>query len=283
MERKMSAEAVLDDLAQVYSNDLENLRRTHLKVLRIMREYRSATDRWPCAKEIEERYGSIAVYDILEEMLRFGWVEREESKESGRRYMRYRPTKVGETLAILSQGLLERYREEAVRRLLEELRPGIKSLSVLPSRRDEAEKLVLQKMDEADSRITLLEYCKLGDEHLLPDVKEPEVKVEKLPWIGYRFYCANPKCRGHEMMVIDWEAQELFRKYKTIEGPVKKKLFVEMTTMRDLYFVVGNTWRYYKSFMVISLFYPPRGTKPVPPLRPIFRKKPTLEKYLQRC
>jgi len=120
MERKMSAEAVLDDLAQAYSNDLENLRRTHLKVLRIIREYHSATDRWPCAKEIEERYGSIAVYDILEEMLRFGWIEREESKDDGRRYKRYRPTKVGETLAILSQWLLERYREEAARRLLEE-------------------------------------------------------------------------------------------------------------------------------------------------------------------
>ena len=76
------------------------------------------------------------------------------------------------------------------------------------------------------------------------------------------------------MMVIDWEAQELFRKYKTVEGPVKKKLFNELVFNRDLYFIVGNTWKYHKSFMIISLFYPPKGTRAVKPLIPLFRERP---------
>ena len=140
--------------------------------------------------------------------------------------------------------------------------------------REEAEKLVLSKMDEADSRVTLLEYLNINDKHLLPDVREPEVKIEELPWIGYRFYCGNPRCGGHEMMVIDWEAQELFRKYRTVAGPVRKKLYDELIFQRDLYFVLGNTWRYYKSFMIIGLFYPPKGTKPQKPLTPVFKERP---------
>lgn len=139
--------------------------------------------------------------------------------------------------------------------------------------RDEAEKLVLNKMDEADSTVTLLEYLNIDDKHLLPEVKEPDTKIEELPWIGYKFYCSNPQCRGHEMMVIDWEAQQLFRKYKTDKGPVRKKLFNEMTKERNLYFIVGNTWRYHKSFMIVSLFYPPKGTKSQKTLIPLFKER----------
>ncbi len=141
--------------------------------------------------------------------------------------------------------------------------------------REEAEKMVLQKMDEADSRVTLLEYLDVvDDKHLLPEVREPEVKVAELPWIGYKFYCNNVHCKGHEMMVIDWEAQELFRRYRTVEGPVRKRLFDELAFQKDLYFILGNTWRYHKSFMIIGLFYPPKGTKSYKPLVPIFKEKP---------
>jgi len=139
--------------------------------------------------------------------------------------------------------------------------------------KDEAEKQVLEKMEEADSTITLLEYLEIGDKYLLPEVKEPDVKVEKLPWIGYTFYCQNPHCKGHEMMVIDWEAQELFRRYKTLP-PVKEKLFTWMLKDRDLYFIIGNTWKWKKSFMIIGLFYPPKGTYAIMPLWSFFKKKP---------
>ncbi len=140
--------------------------------------------------------------------------------------------------------------------------------------RDEAEKKVLEKMDEVDSTVTLLEYLNINDKHLLPEVREPHVKVEEIPWIGYKFYCSNPRCKGHEMMVIDWEAQELFRKYKTVNGPVRKKLFNELVSKRDLYFIVGNTWKYHRSYMIIGLFYPPKGIRVAKPLIPLFKERP---------
>lgn len=154
--------------------------------------------------------------------------------------------------------------------------------------REEAEKEVLKKMDEADATLTLLEYVRIRDKNILPEVSEPDVKIEETPWIGYRFRCGNPLCRGHEMMVIDWEAQELFRKYKTVDGPVKQKLFNELVFQRDLYFIIGNTWKYHKSFMIIGLFYPPKGTRPVRPLAPIFKEKPKAKRLLdyadkQKC
>jgi hypothetical protein len=147
--------------------------------------------------------------------------------------------------------------------------------------REEAEKIILEKMEEVDSNLTLLDYVKMEDKYLLPEVKESDVKIDELPWIGYKFQCSN-QCKGHEMMVIDWEAQRLFRRYKTINGPVKKKLFHELVFERDLYFVVGNTWRYHKSFMIIGLFYPPKGTTALELLQPVFKQKsktPTLMEY----
>jgi len=128
-------------------------------------------------------------------------------------------------------------------------------------RLDEAEKLVIQKMEEADS--TLFKY---SEPENLSEVRRTMVKIEELPWIGYRFYCKNPECKGHDMMVIDWEAQELFRKYKTKIDLVRKKLFTWMIRERDLYFIVGNVWRFPKSFMIIGLFYPPKKIKPQTPL-----------------
>jgi hypothetical protein len=137
--------------------------------------------------------------------------------------------------------------------------------------REEAEKDVLKKMDEADATITLLEYMHIDDKRVLPEAKERDVKIEEIPWIGYKFLC-SPQCRGHEMMVIDWEAQELFRKYRYVE-PVKQRLFYDFLKNHDLYFVVGNTWRFHKSFMIIGLVYPPKGTRPSKPLEPIFKER----------
>ena len=146
--------------------------------------------------------------------------------------------------------------------------------------RDQAELQVLEKMDGA---ATLLEYIEMGDKFLLPEVQKPSVRVERLPWIGYKFYCGKHECNGHEMMVIDWEAQELFRKYKTLP-PVRQKLYTWMLETRNLYFIIGNTWRWHKSFMIIGLFYPPKEIKPVKPIKPLFKEKsahPTILNYMK--
>jgi len=127
--------------------------------------------------------------------------------------------------------------------------------------KDEAEKEVLNKMNEAQATLEQYINIKVVENDILPEVKEKDIKIEKLPWIGYKFNCSNINCKGHEMMAIDWEIQELFRKYKQID-PVKKKVFFEFKNRRNIYFVIGNTWKFRKSFMIISVIYPPVSTKP---------------------
>ncbi|MFP3189428.1 MAG: hypothetical protein RXR07_10445 [Sulfolobaceae archaeon] len=127
--------------------------------------------------------------------------------------------------------------------------------------KDEAEKEVLYKMNEAQATLEQYINIKVVENDILPEVKEKDIKIEKLPWIGYKFNCSNINCKGHEMMAIDWEIQELFRKYRQI-NPVKKKVFFEFRNRRNIYFVIGNTWKFRKSFMIISVVYPPVSTKP---------------------
>ena len=211
-KKKMSTETVLDNLAQTYSEDLRNLKHTHIRVLRIIREYHLATGRWLRAKEIEERYGSIAVYDILEEMRRFGWVERVEIRENGRRHVIYPLTKVGETLAILSQELVERYRREAVRRLLEELRLSIESLSVLPWRRKEIENLAQVLADES---------VRLAQSSL------------------YEKYARDSVIRVDDRMLFE-EAKSILRKAQNDQNDneLRKRLF--SSTLREYFKRFGN-------------------------------------------
>jgi len=101
-------------------------------------------------------------------------------------------------------------------------------------------------------------------------VKQSRTSPEPLPWIGYKFTCQGDECLGHEMMCIDWEIQQLFRRYrdKGADGFQKvKERAMHRMNQRDVYFVVGTTWRF-ASWMIIGLFYPPtqvqRKSPPVP-------------------
>jgi len=127
--------------------------------------------------------------------------------------------------------------------------------------KDEAEKEVLNKINEAQATLEQYINTKVAENDILPEVKEKDIKIEKLPWIGYKFNCSNINCKGHEMMAIDWEIQELFRRYRQIDS-VKNKVFFEFKNTRNIYFVIGNTWKFRKSFMIISVVYPPVSTKP---------------------
>lgn len=96
---------------------------------------------------------------------------------------------------------------------------------------------------------------------LLPDV-EPELIARSrnepthLPWLGYKFFCNGRNCHGHEMMCIDWEIQELYRN----QGFDKTREKARWMTTRNMYFVVGTTWRY-PAWMIIGLVYPPKLPK----------------------
>ncbi len=114
---------------------------------------------------------------------------------------------------------------------------------------DPDEALTLEKTEEAQQLL-------LGDWES-PIIKKSRTPPEALPWIGYHFICRGAGCRGHHMMCIDWEIQELYRKCGRDGFDKVREKAMELAG-KDLFFVVGTTWRF-KTWMIIGLFYPPRS------------------------
>ena len=80
--------------------------------------------------------------------------------------------------------------------------------------------------------------------------------------LRYQFKCKDePECKGHNIILIDWELNELARNVmrnekdkKIIEDKIKNKFFDFMKT-RDLYFFMGTHFRF-GTWIIIGLFYP---------------------------
>jgi len=102
-------------------------------------------------------------------------------------------------------------------------------------------------------------YFLLVDDYL--DLEKRE-KVKIPVELRYRFKCKNePECKGHNIILIDWELNELARNVmrrekdkKIMENKIKNKFFDFMKT-RDLYFFMGTHFRY-GTWIIIGLFYP---------------------------
>jgi hypothetical protein len=81
-------------------------------------------------------------------------------------------------------------------------------------------------------------------------------------------------CRGHNQTLIDWEAGQAARKWKRhgctdvdLSDLLHKKFFGQMCAPdRDTYFFLGNQHQHPQSFLVLGVFWPPRGSKPDPGL-----------------
>lgn len=145
----MSSDRIIRSLAEVFSEELEKLTPSRLEVLKIIDEYYSTKKRWPRAKEVENRYGSSSVYDILSELQGLGWLKRTESKGNKERCVVYSLTKEGKRLVVLSQALRDVNRSEAARMLLERIKLGIEALNVMPWKRPRVEKLAIALANES--------------------------------------------------------------------------------------------------------------------------------------
>lgn len=148
---------------------------------------------------------------------------------------------------------------------LEKLKEGDRSLGLIKPREvidfltkprdrisDPDEVLTLEKTEEAQQQLLFDIESEL--------VKQSHTPPQPLPWMGYKFMCQGSNCSGHEMMCIDWEIQELYRKTSKKDGgsvgfeKTRQKALSLMDS--DLHFVVGTTWRY-KRWMIVGIFYPP--------------------------
>lgn len=88
--------------------------------------------------------------------------------------------------------------------------------------------------------------------------------LEKIPYkFSYKFKCMNPQCKGHKMMIEDWEIGELYRnmrdKYhdeKIACEKVKEKFFNQICGEdKDTYFYVGTVLQF-GTWIIIGTFWP---------------------------
>ncbi|MFC8589029.1 hypothetical protein ACFUGD_31365 [Streptomyces sp. NPDC057217] len=95
--------------------------------------------------------------------------------------------------------------------------------------------------------------------------------LRQLEWVPlefrYRFRCDDSDCTGHDMALRDWEAGESYRKYlrqygqQGVEEKLRERWFARMFAPDHVvHCYVGNLARRPRTFMLLGLFYPRRGT-----------------------
>lgn len=92
--------------------------------------------------------------------------------------------------------------------------------------------------------------------------KEPPRKV---PFkFQYKFECDDVRCKGHQMMIEDWEVGALYWRLRdkglepaAAAAKVKEKFLGELCAPeRDTRFIVGTVLAHPKSWVIIGIFYP---------------------------
>ena len=102
--------------------------------------------------------------------------------------------------------------------------------------------------------------------------KAPARTLEKIPFdFKYEFHCGDMHCNGHTMMCTDWEMGEAYRRWREAYGAdwekaFKNKFEAEMIEKCDTHFFVGTVHQHPGSWIIVGLFYPPKGTAPTPDL-----------------
>lgn len=87
--------------------------------------------------------------------------------------------------------------------------------------------------------------------------------LEKIPYkFSYQFKCEEPGCKGHKMMIEDWEIGELYRKMRDEYGDEKaacekvKQRFLDLICdkKRDTYFYVGTVLEH-ATWVILGALY----------------------------
>ena len=96
----------------------------------------------------------------------------------------------------------------------------------------------------------------------VPDKKE----LRKIPYkFKYRYRCSDRGCPGHEQSIVDWELAQAYLSWGRYgeEGRLKRirdKWLGELCgPTRDVHFFVGNQHLHPTSFIVLGVFWPPKG------------------------
>ena len=91
---------------------------------------------------------------------------------------------------------------------------------------------------------------------LVPNVKPPPTPTRINKWIGYVYECEDNPCNGHQMMVTDWECQELYRR---LGFEKTRQKYFEWMMGRGIYFSIGTVAKA-GTFIIVGVAYPPRSS-----------------------
>lgn len=105
----------------------------------------------------------------------------------------------------------------------------------------------------------------LRQQRLFEERRKTLVPPRKVPYkFQYRFVCDDSRCKGHRMMIEDWEVGALFWRmvdqgytYEEAVQKVRDKFLNDLCGPdKDTHFFVGTILAYPKSWVVIGVFYP---------------------------
>lgn len=94
------------------------------------------------------------------------------------------------------------------------------------------------------------------------DTRNP---LEPLPVKAkFQYKCADPRCKGHEQSLIDWELGQLYRRLRDQEGrseadclrEVRERFLGFCDAEHDVRFITGSMLSKPKSFLILGLVYP---------------------------
>ena len=95
----------------------------------------------------------------------------------------------------------------------------------------------------------------------------PSYALEKVPYnFYYHFRCPHLECKGHRLSCTDWELEESYRRWGHAYGANWEMKFRETYETRmilnaDTHFYVGTIRQHPGSWIIVGLFYPPKGGK----------------------
>lgn len=132
-------------------------------------------------------------------------------------------------------------------------------LDIVKAKSDCWTKEELRKLEQEDQRGFLFEE----------ESKIPKTRLEKIPYDFYyvvQVQTADGKSRELRIKLIDWEVYSLFRNcYTPCDDSWKEKMTAKLEdemNQKDLKLLLGNLFLHPHIWVVISLIYPPKQSKP---------------------
>lgn len=99
---------------------------------------------------------------------------------------------------------------------------------------------------------------------LFDDPAAKKAPFEVVPWrFRYLYRCAAASCNGHGQTIVDWEVNALWRhvRHRPNWQDLMRQKFVDelWAEDRDTVLFVGNQEQHPHAFLVLGIFWPPRG------------------------